>query len=337
MPNRLRFTKMQGVGNDFIVVDGRRDTALDWSTLSLELCDRHRGIGADGLLVLENTTLADVRMRMFNPDGTPDVCGNGLRCIARYAVERSIVPGDRLRIATLAGVRDAIINRFPDGSIVSVTVTMGVPHFKPSEIPMLLASDRVIDYSLRLENGVTLPISALSTGTTHAVTFVDSLPGDVSFRAISREVEEHPLFPDRTSLMWCKVEDAHRLRLRIWERGAGETWGCGTGACAAAVAAIEKRLVCPGAPVTVASRGGELTISWREGEQIEMTGPAETVYEGTLSRTVTTALLAAPTQRQPRSTVWPAFAPTGQPQRQPGASPQELGLSAKKGVLQCWI
>lgn len=289
MPNRLRFTKMQGVGNDFIVVDGRRDTAVDWSTLALELCDRHLGIGADGLLVLENTTVADVRMRMFNPDGTPDVCGNGLRCIARYAVERSIVPSDTLRIATLAGVRDATVNRGPHGSISSVTVTMGKPRFKPSEIPMQVAGDRVIDYSLQLDNGVTLPISALSTGTTHAVTFVDSLPDDAAFRAISHEVEEHPLFPDRTSLMWCKVEDAHRLRLRIWERGAGETWGCGTGACAAAVAAIEKGLVCPGTPVTVASRGGELIVTWREGEPIEMTGPAETVYEGALRLSVRTA------------------------------------------------
>ncbi len=280
MPNELRFTKMQGVGNDFIVVDGRKDATVDWSTLSIELCDRHTGIGADGLLVLEDTSLADIRMRMFNPDGTPDVCGNGLRCIARYAAERSIVPGDTLRIATLAGVRKATMNRDAGGAISSVTVTMGRPRFDPADIPMRVASDRVVDYPLELDDGVILPISALSTGSTHAVAFVDSLPDDATFRAISPQVEEHPLFPDRASLMWCRVEGLHRLRLRIWERGAGETWGCGTGACAAAVAATDRGFVCPGTPVTVASRGGELSITWQDGDQVEMTGPAERVYEG---------------------------------------------------------
>jgi diaminopimelate epimerase len=281
MPNQLRFTKMQGVGNDFIVVDGRQYASVDWSTLSLELCDRHTGIGADGLLVLERTHLADIRMRMFNPDGTPDVCGNGLRCMARYAVERGIMRDDTLRVATLAGVRDARMIRDANGAIAAVTIAMGHPRFDPVQIPMRVASDRVIDYRLELDDGLSLTISALSTGSTHAVAFVNSLPDDDYFNTVSPQVEEHPLFPDRTSLMWCKVEDPQRLSLRIWERGAGETWGCGTGACAAAVAAIDKRFVCPGAPVTVASRGGELVVCWREGEQVEMTGPAETVYTGT--------------------------------------------------------
>jgi len=280
MPSTLRFTKMQGVGNDFVVVDGRRNASVDWSTLSMELCDRHTGIGADGLLVLENTHVADVRMRMFNPDGTPDVCGNGLRCVARYAVERGIVRGDKLRIATLAGVRDASMNRGASGCIESITVAMGVPRFDPSQIPMRVAGSRVIDYPLELDNGASLTISALSTGSTHAVAFVDCLPEDSQFQTVSPQVEEHPLFPDRTSLMWCKVEDSRHLRLRIWERGAGETWGCGTGACAAGVAAINKGFVCPGTPVTVISHGGELIINWQEGEEVEMTGPAETVYDG---------------------------------------------------------
>ena len=287
MPNQLRFTKMQGVGNDFIVVDGRQFGAVDWSTLSLELCDRHTGIGADGLLVLEVTRLADIRMRMFNPDGTPDVCGNGLRCIARYAVERGIVQGDSLRVATLTGVRDARMIRDPEGRINAVTITMGLPRFDPAHIPMRVASDRVIDYPLELDDGLSLAVSALSTGSTHAVAFVDCLPDDCFFRRVSPQVEDHPLFPDRTSLMWCKVEDAHRLRLRIWERGAGETWGCGTGACAAAVAAINKGFVCPGTPITVASRGGELIVLWREGEPIQMTGPAETVYDGMFNLSLT--------------------------------------------------
>ena len=280
MPDRLHFTKMQGVGNDFIVVDGRKDTALDWSTLAMELCDRHTGIGADGLLVLDATHLADIRMRMYNPDGTPDVCGNGLRCIARYAVDRNIVQADSLRIATLAGIRASRMHRDESGRIATVTVNMGEPRFDPLDIPMRVGSERIIDYPLELDDGIELPITALSTGSTHAVTFTDSLPDDTQFFTVSPQVEEHPLFPDRTSLMWCKVEGVQRLRLRIWERGAGETWGCGTGACAAAVAATLKGFVCAGETVTVASHGGELKICWREGQSIEMTGPAENVYEG---------------------------------------------------------
>ena len=282
MPNELRFTKMQGVGNDFIVVDGRKDASVDWSTLSLELCDRHSGIGADGLLVVERTSIADIRMRMFNPDGTPDVCGNGLRCIARYAVEREIVPSDNLRIATLAGVRDACVLRDGNGSIESVTVAMGAPRFRPADIPMEVAGDRVNDYPLELDAGDSITVSALSTGSTHAIAFVDDLPNDSRFFTVSPQVEHHSLFPDRTSLMWCAIEGSTRIRLRIWERGAGETWGCGTGACAAAVAAICNGHVDTDASIDVVSRGGVLTVSWREGETIVMQGPAATIFEGVL-------------------------------------------------------
>jgi diaminopimelate epimerase len=272
---------MQGVGNDFVVVDGRDRPDRDWSALAVEVCDRHTGIGADGLLVLGQTRFADILMRMYNPDGTPDVCGNGLRCLARYAVERGIVSGDSLRVGTLAGVRPAQIRRDACGRIEAVTVTMGQPRFDPPSIPMRLAIDPVLDYPLELENGVTLPITALSTGSTHAVTFVPELPDDARFFAISPEVEHHPLFPERTSLMWCVPDrSASRLDIRIWERGADETWGCGTGACAAAVAAVLHGHAEAGTPVIVASKGGELIVEWQPGQEIIMTGPAETVYQG---------------------------------------------------------
>jgi len=277
---QIAFTKMQGVGNDFVVVDGRGSSDFDWSALALELCDRKFGVGADGLLVLDESRFADLMMRMYNPDGTPDVCGNGLRCIARYAVERGIVRDDTLRVATLAGVRPGLIHRDAEGTITAVTVGMGQPRFDPPSIPMRVALERVIDYPLELTEDVTLPITALSTGSTHAVTFVESLPDDLTFLALSPLVENHLLFPDRTSLMWCQVEAPSRLRLRIWERGVGETWGCGTGACAAAVAAILHGYAAAGEPVTVLSRGGELRVRWREGEPMEMTGPAEFVFEG---------------------------------------------------------
>lgn len=276
----LAFAKMQGVGNDFVVVDGRSHGDFDWSALAIEMCDRRFSIGADGLLVLDNSRSADLMMRMYNPDGTPDVCGNGLRCIARYAVQNGLVTGDALRVGTLAGVRQAQINRNTAGEIESVTVGMGIPKFDPPSIPMRVGVDRVMGYPLDLPTGETLSITALSTGSTHAITFVETLPDDAHFFEVSRAVEHHPLFPDRTSLMWCQIESMSRLHMRIWERGAGETWGCGTGACAAAVAAVLHGYASAGELLTVVSKGGELHIRWREGEAIEMTGPAVFVFKG---------------------------------------------------------
>ena len=281
MSSHLRFSKMQGVGNDFVVIDGRQEVGYDWSTLAIEMCDRRFGVGADGLLVLDNTNQADVMMRMYNPDGTPDVCGNGLRCVARYAFEKEVVSGPRMRILTLAGVRDAEILSSESRNSGLVQVSMGQPRFDPSHIPMRIFQEQALDFPLTFEDGTSLTISALSTGSTHAVAFVDSLPDDELFFKISPMVENHPLFPERTSLMWCESIGENRLKLRIWERGAGETWGCGTGACAAAVAAIRKGWVVSGSDIEVNSRGGTLRIFWNEAEAIQMTGPAEFVFEGT--------------------------------------------------------
>jgi diaminopimelate epimerase len=271
---------MQGVGNDFVVIDGRDRGDFDWSGLAIEICDRNTGIGADGLLVLGETAFADVMMRMYNPDGTPDVCGNGLRCVSRYVVTRGIVASDTLRIGTLAGTRTAQVHRDSCGVITCVTVSMGQPRLEPASIPMRVAQGPVIDYPVPLPDGSALSITALSTGSTHAVTWVEELPTDERFFAVSPEVEHHPLFPDRTSLMWCRLEGENRIDMRIWERGAGETWGCGTGACAAGVAALLQGFASPDSAVTVASRGGELIIRWSPGTEILMTGPAEFVYEG---------------------------------------------------------
>ncbi len=284
MSDQIQFTKMQGVGNDFVVIDGRNEMGCDWSTLAIEMCDRRFGIGADGLLVLDNTQQADVMMRMYNPDGTPDVCGNGLRCVAKYAVERGVVAKNNLKILTLAGVRNAelLFKAEVGSSAVSslVRVSMGTPRFIPADIPMRVIQDEVVNYPLELEDGSKMTITALSTGSTHVIAFVESLPDDDVFFKVSPQVENHPLFPERTSLMWAQPEGDNRLKLRIWERGAGETWGCGTGACAAAVAAIRQGYAQSGVEVSVLSKGGVLSILWQEGGVIQMTGPAEFVYEG---------------------------------------------------------
>ena len=301
MANALRFVKMQGVGNDFVVVDGVEYPGRDWARLAVEVCRRHTGIGGDGLLVVDNSDSADVLMRMFNPDGTPDVCGNGMRCVARYVAEKRKTknekrklqsafhnhsgtpipntqrPNDRttLTMETLAGIRVA---RMVGDSGEVWAVDMGEPRFRAEEVPILVDSERIVDFPVEVL-GERIPITSLSTGTTHSVILVDELPADDRFLPLSAALEHHPLFPERTSVLWAREADSGTLELRIWERGAGETWGCGTGACAAAVASIIRGVA--RSPVTVRSKGGSLTVGWRAGESMLLTGPAEFVYEGT--------------------------------------------------------
>ncbi len=273
----IPFTKMQGIGNDFVVIDGH-NRSQDWSALAIRLCDRHKGVGADGLLIVEASERADLRMRMFNPDGTEDVCGNGMRCVVRYAWEQRLVTAEQWQLETGSGIRSVVISKGTEGALEAVSVDMGEPLFSPDQIPALLPNP--YDYPLLLSNGDCLVLTALSTGSTHAVTFVESLPDDATFLRISPLVEEHPFFPERTSLMWCRVDGQNRLSIRIWERGLGETWGCGTGACATAIVALLHGYANPDLPVHVASKGGTLEILWRQGDSILMRGPAETLFHG---------------------------------------------------------
>ena len=290
----LRFTKMQGIGNDFVLVDGFENPGLDWARIAIQTCPRHTGIGADGLLVVVHSDSADVLMRMYNPDGSPDVCGNGMRCVARYVSEKrkteneilhSSIPSDpttqlrneptTLTIETLAGIRTALEVAGSGGTVW--TVDMGEPRFRPAAIPMLVDSDRVVDFPVEVL-GEQIPLTSLSTGTTHSVILVDELPSDDRFYQLSSALEHHPLFPERTSVMWAHKVHSRTLKLRIWERGAGETWGCGTGACAAAVAAIIHGIA--ESPVSVQSKGGSLSVDWSQGGPMLLTGPAECVFEG---------------------------------------------------------
>lgn len=282
-PAHLRFVKMEGVGNDFVVVDGRSLHGMDWSGLAREMCNRHYGVGADGLLVIDTSRIAHAMMRMYNPDGTPDVCGNGLRCIARLLAEEGLGDPSPLEsdavvvsIATIAGVRHATV-RLQAPANCRVTVDMGHPHFEPERVPVQMPPGAGPEYRVEV-HGEELRLIAMSTGSTHCVLFVDELPPDDRFRTVSAALENHPVFPDRTSVMWTRMERPDALRLRIWERGVGETMGCGTGACAAAVAALLAGQA--QSPVTVYSPGGELQVDWRPGETMRLTGPAEYVFRG---------------------------------------------------------
>ncbi|MBC8103457.1 MAG: diaminopimelate epimerase [Cytophagales bacterium] len=290
MNAKYPFTKMQAVGNDFVVLESASwpETA-DWAVLAIRLCDRNFGVGGDGLLVMGPSEVAEVRMRMFNPDGTEDMCGNGLRCIARLSYQRGLFGGGGAGgpaegfVETLVGLRKVAVRE--EGTI---TAAMGVPEFEPTQLPASVPPgiQKIRDYPLSLEGYGEIRISAVNTGSTHSVLWCDALPEDGHFFALSPRIENHPVFPERTSVLWARV--AHKgdagspalLELRIWERGAGETLGCGTGACAAAAVAVAENRV-EGDSVLVRSKGGTLQIHTRgAGHAITMAGPAEVVFTG---------------------------------------------------------
>lgn len=286
------FTKVEAVGNDFVLVDEATGwgsgAATDWPALAVRLCDRRFGVGGDGLLVLSGpSAVADLRMRMFNPDGTEDMCGNGLRCAILAARQRGrISDAAEGTVETIAGLR-----RFQIHADESITTEMGAPRFAPAALPMNVPGaasndSSVFDYALPLGKGRSLPVSVVSTGTTHTVVWTKQLPDDETFLDLSPQIENHPFFPERTSVLWTVAEPPGTLRLRIWERGAGETLGCGTGACAAAVLArVQHKLPNEPAQVAVVSRGGTLHVSWAGGKEdvVLLSGRAEAVYEGNVA------------------------------------------------------
>lgn len=285
----IPFTKMHGTGNDFVVLDGFAHTFtpdFDFADFAQKTCSRHLGIGADGLLLLDEpdevarTNGAQIRMRMWNPDGSEDMCGNGLRCVARLAHLCGYV-GESFIAQTLAGLRRCEIV----GDLIRVE--MGEPNFDFAAIPFAPSQDvkSNIEYSIPLRDSVLPHVTTLSTGSAHTVVFVEELPDDATFLNVSAQIENHAWFPERTSIMWAQVLDSANVQIRIWERGVweangttGETLACGTGACAVAVAA-QMTNRCDEL-VRVHSRGGVLQIGWRAGETIQMTGAAQVVYNG---------------------------------------------------------
>ena len=271
---RVRFTKMQGVGNDFVVLDAiSQEIALDARAVR-RLADRHFGVGCDQVLVIERprTPDTDFTYRIFNADGEEvQHCGNGARCFLRFVREKGLTSKREIRVRTLSGV---IVPRLePDGQ---VTVDMGTPIFEPARIPFA-ADVRAPTYVLDVD-GEAVTISALSMGNPHAVQFVPDIDAAPVLTQGPR-IEHHPRFPQRVNAGYAQVIDAGRIRLRVYERGAGETLACGTGACAAAVTGIQRGLL--SGPVQVDTRGGALRIAWEgEGRPVMMTGAAETVFEG---------------------------------------------------------
>ena len=274
----MDFSKMHGAGNDFVMIDARRESSTDWSRLAVDVCDRHFGIGADGLILIDGDRGRGLEMKMYNPDGSlAEMCGNGIRCFARFLHERGEIGGEKIGVLTGAGPRwIRVAEAGPDR--YRVTAGMGVPEFAPKAIPVDMPGDRIVGRPLSVD-GAELSITALSMGNPHAVAFVDNVEA-FDVESIGPRVENHPAFPRRINFEICQVVGPQKLKMRVWERGAGITLACGSGASAVAAAAVVTRRAEPGA-VELQVDGGALELEWRgEGSEVIMTGPAERVFEG---------------------------------------------------------
>jgi diaminopimelate epimerase len=272
----MKFTKMHGLGNDFVVVDGFSEHVPDAEKLTVEICDRRTGVGADGLIIIMPSDKADFKMHYINSDGSlAEMCGNGIRCLSKYVYEHGLTDSTEFMVETLGGLsRQAL--KVQDGRVVEVGVDMGRPSFLRSQIPMLGEEGKVVDEPLDVD-GKQYRITALSTGNPHAVMFVDNVE-KAPLSEIGPKVERHPSFPNRTNVEFVEVIDRDNIRMRIWERGCGETLASGSGASASAVASIVNGFT--ERDVSVRVRLGTLRISWPEDGPITMTGPAAEVFTG---------------------------------------------------------
>ena len=275
----MKFTKMHGCGNDYIYVDCTQQPLPDPNGVARKLSDRHFGIGSDGLILICPSDQADFRMAMYNSDGSEGaMCGNGIRCVAKYAYDYGIVNKTSISVATKSGVKYLDLS-IRDGKVSMVKVNMGAPILQASLIPVVSESEQVVNAPIEVD-GQIYHFTAVSMGNPHAIVYMNDVDG-LEIEKIGPSFENHINFPDRVNTEFVKVIDRHTVQMRVWERGSGETLACGTGACAVAVASILNGLVDRDQPVTVKLLGGDLNIFWDENDdQVYMTGPATTVFDG---------------------------------------------------------
>ncbi len=274
----MRFTKMHGIGNDYVYVNALEERVDDPAGLARLVSDRHFGIGSDGLILILGDAQADVRMRMFNADGSEgQMCGNGIRCVAKYAWDHGLARSNPMRVATAAGVKTIQLEIGPDGKVALASVDMGEPILGGRAIPVALDADRVIDQPVEAL-GRSLRMTCVSMGNPHAVFYVDDAAA-VDLERIGPAIETHPLFPQRVNAHFVQVHSPTEATMRTWERGSGITLACGTGASAVCVAGVltgrTDRSLLTHLP------GGDLRLEWRQGDNhVIMTGPATEVYQG---------------------------------------------------------
>ncbi|WP_440300851.1 diaminopimelate epimerase [Huintestinicola butyrica] len=274
----MKFTKMQGIGNDYVYVNCFEETVADPERVSEIISDRHFGIGADGLVLIMPSDKADFRMRMFNADGSEgNMCGNATRCIGKFVYDNHLTDKTSITLETRSGIKKLTL--YPEnGKVKTVLVDMGKAVLKPADIPMNVSGDTFINKPITVD-GKEVFITAISMGNPHAVTYVDDVDS-LELEKIGPSFENHSLFPERVNTEFIKILDESTMQMRVWERGSGETWACGTGACAATAASVLNGYFPHDKEITVKLRGGDLFITYKSDGTVLMRGPAETVFTG---------------------------------------------------------
>lgn len=274
----MRFTKMHGAGNDYVYLDCFHDAVpQDVPATAIAISDRHTGVGGDGLVLICPSEVADARMRMFNADGSEsEMCGNAIRCVAKFVYDRGIAKKPEMKIETGRGVLTMQLTPGRNGLIEQVRVNMGAPILESARIPTLLPGDPPKNVPLEVA-GKTIQVTCVSMGNPHCVTFVDEVNDDWVLR-VGPQIERHPMFPRRVNAEFIQIVSPTEFIMRVWERGSGETMACGTGACAATVAAALTGRT--GRKVTAHLRGGDLNLDWSDSGEVFMTGPATEVFSG---------------------------------------------------------
>lgn len=273
------FTKMEGCGNDYVYVDCTKNEMKNPGEIAKKVSDRHFGIGSDGLILIKSSEKADFFMEMYNADGSRSaMCGNGIRCVGKFVYDKGLTNKTQVAVDTLAGIKYLDLN-VVDGKVASVKVNMGNPILEADKIPVKASKTPVINEKITVA-GKEYEMTCVSMGNPHAIVYMDSID-DLEIEKIGPLFEHHEVFPERTNTEFIEVVDRKTLKMRVWERGAGETWACGTGACATLVASVLNGL-CEN-EATIKLLGGDLKITWdRERDLIFMEGPATTVFEGTI-------------------------------------------------------
>ena len=275
----MKFTKMQGLGNDYVYVNCFVEKVENPNELAKKISDRHFGVGSDGLILILPSLVADCKMRMFNWDGSEsEMCGNGIRCVAKFVHDKGIVDKDTITVETLAGIKTIKLTLDQNNKASMITVNMGSPIFNPNDIPVISDEEIVKNLKIKVIDKEFI-FTCVSMGNPHAVTFVDDLE-NFDVKKYGKILEKDKHFPKRANIEFVQVLDENNLKMRVWERGSGETFACGTGTCASVVASFLNNK-CGRDNIKVELLGGNLYISWNEADNnVYMTGPAEFVFEG---------------------------------------------------------
>ncbi len=274
----LKFTKMHGCGNDYVYFNCFDQEITTFSDIAIAVSDRHRAIGGDGAVFICPSDKADATMRMFNIDGSEGMmCGNAIRCVAKYLVDYGMVDTDTLTVETKSGIKTLTVTKGADGKVDTVKVDMGAAIWTPSDIPCTFEGEQAVTVPLTVD-GVTYPVTAVSMGNPHCVLFLDEIDG-LDLVKIGPSFEHHEAFPERVNTEFVKIIDDQTLQMRVWERGSGETHACGTGACAVVAAAVKNGVCKADTDITVKLKGGDLVIRYTD-QTVWMTGKAEEAFTG---------------------------------------------------------